>query len=415
MKKICTVLGMITVLLTVNTSFALAAQNLDPSAVSGDVYSDYLPTPKTVAQPYPNGIYIQKDSNGNDIPIHSNYSLNTDACASCHATHTGVGPELLQWASGAETCEACHDGTLGDTYNVVSGIIPGGARTSGGLFGTGNEGIASLSRHSVNEVDISAAPGGNSNPGSDPNSPWNHKFECTSCHDPHGLGGNFRLLNPNPMDMAVANRKTGEVLSTSDNIVFKSVYYPWLTSYPYSTYTKVYVDGVVADSSIYTINSNAGEVVFNSPITKQVSADYVPVFKVEGNVVNKLTVNEQVYYGAGINDFCGACHPDYKNVNTNPASSATVLSGTYASAYAHPVGFQWDGAPVIGLKLATNSQGPNEVTCLTCHVAHGVDEGWWTDWKTTSGWTGTVTAETSGSSSLKRLPNESACQDCHQM
>ena len=131
--------------------------------------------------------------------IHSNYTKNTNACAACHATHTAVGKDLLQWDGETETCMACHDGTAGvATYDVSSGHIgASNAITNGGVFPTGDQ--TSKSMHDVfGGVELTAAPGGNFAPSTTSETArWDQEFSCVSCHSPHAAGGNFRLLNNN--------------------------------------------------------------------------------------------------------------------------------------------------------------------------------------------------------------------------
>lgn len=416
MKKIFSVLALTALLMMAFAVSAMAAQKLDPTAVLGDGKSDYLATPKTTAAAYPDGIYIEKDANGIAKPIHSGYQANTDACASCHATHTAVGASLLQWATVSDACYACHDGTITDTYDVNNGMIAAtGARTFGGLFNTaGDDSIGnatSLSRHNVGAVQISAAPGGNAKGTADGNGQWAVSFECTSCHTPHGQGGNFRILNPDANGIAMARKVTTELATTTDNLTFKASQANWIKGYPYSQYTGVYVgtDPTTAtkQSTGFTTDYRNGTVTFTTAPTGNVYLSYVPALRVTGTVANKLTATEDVQYTTGINGFCGACHTDY---NTEKVTkSGSNLNGTYTEAYRHQVGMNWHGN-VAGLKFGQNY----EVECLTCHVAHGTNVQWWTDWKTKSGWAGTVTTEDAGSSALKRLPNMSACEACHQ-
>jgi len=412
LKRISLILALSLVFVMTIAVTAFAAQNLDSAATKGDNVSDYLATPKNTTAGYPNGIYLQ-DQNGDGVvdEIHSNYQRNTDACASCHATHTGVGASLLQWATVTETCNACHDGTIADTYDVMNGKIAAtGKRTFGGVFMEAvAEGTNSLSRHSVGTVNIGAAPGGaGATATADANgSSWDKQFECTSCHTPHGQGGNYRILTPDVNGLAMLGKKVGVALTTTDNLTFASPDTNWIAGYPYSKYTKVYVNGVAASSKDYTIDYKAGTVTFKVAQTGAVTADYVPAVKVEGTVTGKLTAAENVTYGKGFNKFCGACHTDYNT--SGIAGSGEVLSGTYHEAYRHAVGFAYGSGEKPGLKLATG----NEVTCMTCHVAHGTDQQWWADWKTTSGWLGEVSGENAGSSALKRLPNMSTCEACH--
>jgi predicted CXXCH cytochrome family protein len=412
MKRFSLILALSLTFLLAITATAFAAQNADSAAVKGDGVSDFLATPKNTTSGYPDGIYLEdKNADGIVDDIHSNYQRNTDACASCHATHTGVGAALLQWATVTETCNACHDGTIAQTYDVMNGIIAAtGKRTFGGLFNeAAAEGTNSLSRHSVGTVNIGAAPGGaGASATTDANgSAWANQFECTSCHTPHGQGANFRILTPDVNGLALLGKKVGQALTTTDNLVFTSPDTNWIAGYPYSKSTKIYVDGVAASSTTYTIDYKAGKVTFKAAQTGAVTADYVPAIKVSATVTDKLTAAETVVYGSGFNKFCGACHTDYNT--TGITGAGKNLNGVYHEAYRHAVGFAYSSGQKPGLKLGTG----NEVSCMTCHVAHGTDQGWWTDWKTTSGWAGDVTGENAGSSALKRLPNMSTCEACH--
>ncbi|MCL5046698.1 MAG: hypothetical protein M1598_07925, partial [Actinobacteria bacterium] len=60
----------------------------DTSYVTGAAYNSPGPSYPTTG----NGIYIPSDNvaNGGTTRIHTNFNKNTDACAACHATHTGV-------------------------------------------------------------------------------------------------------------------------------------------------------------------------------------------------------------------------------------------------------------------------------------------------------------------------------------
>ncbi|MHB8170422.1 MAG: cytochrome c3 family protein [Thermincolia bacterium] len=414
-KRISLILALSLAFVLTFAATALAAQISDPAAVKGDAYSDYLATPKNTTNGYPNGIYLQdQNSDGVVDDIHSNYQRNTDACASCHATHTGVGASLLQWASVTETCNACHDGTIAQTYDVMNGQIAAtGKRTFGGVFMEAvAEGTNSLSRHSVGTVNINAAPGGaGATAASDANgTKWGKQFECTSCHTPHGQGGNFRILSPDVNGLAMLGKKTGVALTTLDNLVFTATDTNWIAGFPYSASTKIYVNGVVASSTTYTIDYKNGKVTFNATQTGAVTADYVPAVKVTATVTGKLTAAESVAYGEGFNKFCGACHTDYATANVRGVGK--ILTGTYKEAYRHRVGYQYSSNKA-GLKFGASGAITREVNCMTCHVAHGTDQQWWTDWKTTSGWQGNVTGENAGSSALKRLPNMSTCEACH--
>lgn len=370
---------------------------------------------------------IKYDTPTNKV-IHSNYSANTDACASCHATHTAVGGALLQWRNPSEACMACHDGTVTSTYDVKNGLVgsPTGmtaTKTSGGLFGQGTE--AGLSHHNVTGgMKTAAAMGGSENSTlQDTNGNWGTDFNCAACHTPHGQGGNSRILKADPNGVALANKVTGETLSGSGT-VYQASKANWIAGYPYSQYTKVYVGGVQQTSG-FTIDYRNGKVTFTSAPGSAVTADYVPGIRVQLAISNKLTASETVSYTGGINQFCAACHTDYNTdnaslINQTDGSGKTwttisghTLTGTYRKAYRHGVGMVWDdtahGTTVVsaGNLKFQNVNGPKTqgtVICLTCHFAHGTDDAF----------AGGTTSDTGRGTVLKRQVNMSVCETCHQ-
>ncbi len=188
-----------------------------------DIYGTINPTKFTAdgTTNYPYEIYLPNEQRPDKYRIHSNYSKNTDACASCHATHTAVGKSLLQWYTVYDTCMACHDGTVTTTYNVEDGKIRNSDQPAfGGMFGTGQEEF--VSNHNVTgALEIAAAPGGSSvandiyivgqnQEEKYQKTQWASEFGCESCHSPHGQGGNARILNadPNFVKTAEAGTKT---------------------------------------------------------------------------------------------------------------------------------------------------------------------------------------------------------------
>lgn len=329
---------------------------------------------------------------------HDNFSHNQEACSTCHGKDPAV-----------KTCYACHDGTM-STYNVLDGLIGAtGTRTAGGLFGRGNE--SGLSHHDIDTgITVAAAPGGPEREQADQNGEWTETFTCASCHTIH-KGTNSRLLNPNPNGVAMLRQVTGEVLrAVSPGMIYAGSKPGWIDGYPYSQYTKIYVNGAI-QSTGFAINYWEGTVAFNPAISPaaQVKADYVPGIQVAFVVTGKYTVDEKVTYLEGINEFCGACHTDY-NTATTGINAGHTAGGSYRTAFRHGVGMVWDDLQhntniIQGSQLHfENVHGQSgTVTCLTCHYAHGTDDELMG-----------VNNPDGRSSALKRLGNSTLCEMCHQ-
>ncbi|HEX3015183.1 MAG TPA: cytochrome c3 family protein [Desulfobacteria bacterium] len=472
--------------------------------------------------------------------IHSNYAKNTNACASCHATHTAVGDNLLQWEGETPTCMACHDGSAGvATYDVSNGLIGTSSKiTNGGLFpqNVADSTINSKSMHDVfgdGTTTLAAAPGGNfgtTNTSTTRDSgKWEKDFTCVSCHSPHANGGNFRILEPNVngfADLHTSSAASVNYISwttvaapgTSDGKQFavKAQYTDYNNAQPFYAYLMTAPHGYEVDvttggtaiTSGFTVDNSAGYTVvkFDAAPGGTVSIDGKVALKVKGNIDGYLTEAEKVTYVNGFSDFCGACHTDYNTANTSttsvtngygdrtftainnktnagdwkqlkdpagnalyadpqhtikavaPSHAVSVLTGTFSSAYRHTVGLSagadGHGASAYGLPFEqrvyyTSSGTPSTLgdmkflSCLTCHVAHGTDNKWWTAYSEQRGYDGFPSAAsistteynqayvgpevfdtTNGTnengvqintrgSNLKRMPNMGMCEACH--
>lgn len=229
----------------------------------------------------------------------------------------------------------------------------------------------------------------------------------------------------------------------------------------------VYVSGVKQLSG-YTVDPLKGVIKFDTAPASgaTVTASYAPGMVVQMKVDGKLTTKETVKYQNGINEFCGACHTDYNNVNKAPqfnsdgtpkmsggnqvlgtGSAYKSAIGEYRAAYRHSVGFTRTAATgdtnftdpksldalYPGLKFDTsNPKKPGTVAvtvdCLTCHFAHGTSDQFIKDTLVDMGQdtafggvnaTNSVgdpifkTYDTTRTTALKRLPNMGVCQGCH--
>ncbi|MBO8170078.1 MAG: hypothetical protein H0Z35_12995, partial [Thermoanaerobacteraceae bacterium] len=376
---------------------------------------------------YPYEIYLPNELDPANYRIHTNYTKDTDACASCHATHTAVGESLLQWYTVYDTCMACHDGTVTTTYNVWGGEIgTTGTPTFGGMFGGHN----SASNHNVSgTLSIAAAPGGSTveeivttDKGSEVKR-WSAEFGCESCHSPHGQGGNARILHPDPNGAASAAKAEGGY--TADNGLEKIegvgyVVYAngtearLITGYPYGVTA---YDSSGNEVDVKLDNSNGYTVITPADGIAVIAKVYgTPSIKVTMDIDNYLAADESVTHKSGMNAFCGACHTDYNTENV--AEPYKELNGTYSEAYRHPVGnyaaWALDHEGFVGTKMML--EGPN-LECLTCHVAHGTSQNYWdrTVGDNGTGYYDTATelVELAGSSALKRAPNMATCEACH--
>ena len=408
---------------------------------TGSAFSRTYQTSKFVADGvtnYPYEIYLPNETNPASYRIHSNYAKNTDACASCHSTHTAVGASLLQWYSAYETCMACHDGTVTTTYDVATGTIGalGSKAAMGGAFnGTGG----SASNHNVTgAMSIAAAPGGSTvenivTLGGESKKQWTPEFGCESCHTPHGMGGNARILHPDPNFAATAAKPdlgyavvSGHVYALTDTTYTKALYI--LKEYPYNVSIED-ADGVVA--AAYITNVNGYSEVIGGVATKVYGT---AALTVRMNIENYLVGNaalpadeEKVAHVSGMNAFCGTCHTDYNTdgwtnslyATPQTTSSGAYETGTYSKAHRHQVGNAVN--VVFGTKLAGAAM-PSEngkLECLTCHVAHGVSADFWEASLSAStgeykdDHTATTYVELAGSSALKRQPNMGVCETCH--
>jgi predicted CXXCH cytochrome family protein len=392
-------------------------------------------------------------TNGVANNIHSDYTVNTDACASCHSVHNGQDADgmLLQWTSISETCMACHDGTVTTTYDVVNGHIGStGANTFGGKFAQTAGGV-SASQHNVGIATMSAVPGGNPSGTADGWGTWGTGvLECSSCHDPHGVGGNARILNPNPNGAVKQVQKAAIPDSGAGVYKFSSVTVstnPAIVTVTTSATTQLLTTMAVADFTApynkklpnivekLTIFNAAGadvttsvtkivptnngtakdlEVYYAAGAGNPIYVTYTPFMQVAAtiNPAAKLTSAETVKWTAGMTEFCSACHTDYYGPRTNATTKLPEPKRAYETTEYHHTGNLTNGTK--NYTELGNAGAGTSGNCLTCHYAHGVDQSIWDVTKNTNGslkWVNKT--EVAGSSALKRLPNMGTCETCH--
>ncbi len=164
---------------------------------------------------------------------HGNYTEYTNACTACHGLHSSKFKKLLKGPSVTDLCGTCHDGT-GSKYDEVRGKVRLGpswqdaAYAAAGPFGDrlkAGSGVQATSVHNVmraadptqgidgdaniepDSARVWMAPGSTwtqeGNPNTRPpveyryvSNDWTSWLVCTSCHEPHDRGKNFRILRP---------------------------------------------------------------------------------------------------------------------------------------------------------------------------------------------------------------------------
>jgi predicted CXXCH cytochrome family protein len=432
-------------------SFVLLAAFVLVIAVSGTAYANFGP--------------------------HGGYTGDTDGCAGCHRAHTSFS--TLGWtdlqgeqrtsallisdaANMTDFCYACHgDAAPGASTNVQSGIYDSGP--SGGVAGialnptgvtvfanTNSSYEATLNGGGFDKVGanrtvmsahdmplnatgprVNAKVGAAIMWGGDTNTPIG-SFRCTSCHDPHG-SSNYRLLKDDVNGKTVggynmAGLPNAYVLSNEEG-------------FPTGGFKKG--DAGAADVAAYIPNYTSPQYAKNS--------------------------------GRAMSVWCSACHTDYNlsdGVAGNPTGGTSygvyeAVNGTPLGAkvrHRHPVdvplsvgtdhnaanraltvALEDDAGLPLEMGIGTLASGANHqsakiwdetgnVSCLTCHFAHG-SPATMTGWavaqlagttatpapqKLTPGNTSIVATQGNPmgvnpnfSQSLLRYDNRGVCERCH--
>lgn len=181
----------------------------------------------------------KSDGVNDDLYIHGQFKKATNACASCHVTHTAAGDKLLIQNGIYNTCTACHDGTLGklsvfdmpgDADFDVTNVL-GWDNIGGGSFGGAFNAAENASMHMpTGALEVAAAPGGNRQAqGTDllgnvvDTASWTAEFTCASCHQPHGSASD-RLLTNNPANIGRLDVQIYDWADSDSDGVWNAVY-----------------------------------------------------------------------------------------------------------------------------------------------------------------------------------------------
>lgn len=280
-------------------------------------------------------------------------------CNGCHTMHASADNPadtptgnafLLKQSNSTDTCTRCHNVSYGNTWGTsvdAPGLVYGGGQFVFLLEDNLNDGHAGsdparwIPGHQAGHNVISPDKGTIADPVNSmaPGGSYLAAFmHCTSCHDPHGQGGHFRILYGAP-------------------------YSPKAMGYPYT-----FVNPAPEAVGISWSGSSPGETNSNHPA-----------------------------YNSGMSAWCGNCHGDFHG-GGSPAvlrhPTGVGVGGTIAANYGVYNGTgHYDGDPTLSyLSLVafedpavttTSTDGPSSssrVMCLTCHRAHAssaVNAGRW--------------------------------------
>ena len=280
---------------------------------------------------------------------HGSYTKDTNACASCHDTHSAVGAKLLKAATVNATCKTCHNGT-GSKYNVADGTVAvsdgaGGTTTKAspaGPFGAQDGYVYSqvyavTSNHSIGSVTINKAPGGNYG---GTGVGWTDTLTCGSCHDPHSTSHNYRALMGSRLD-SVSITVYGYAASTVNGDEVATYVYGMNTfcSACHKDFNVGSGSGSVSPTKTYaTTQGGYRHAVGVAPSTKGLTT----TFPLEGSNRNNTDLI-----------FCLTCH----------RAHGTTATGTNASAY------DQNGDSVVNSADVTTAlkRASNMTVCEDCH------------------------------------------------
>ncbi len=277
-----------------------------------------------------------------NLTADEHHDSNEIPCSDCHTMHYGDvtfdreplrpgGPfEHLLLAPEDELCLSCHDGTDPSAPNVVSGE---GAELSGGWFTLGSG--SDENGHTLGSREL---PPGSTRDRVDT------RLRCISCHDPHG-NKYYRNLRPAPGGGEGPGLTSGRETAGSSN------------------------------TSVLMLDASG-------------ASRYAPEsVRFHGSL--------QTGQGAHISAWCGGCHTMMHGDGGDPEMGGSLYGHREAKTVwlQHPVkgipmslsvknghdeNRGWFEDYASRLSVASSGEVPgtpaasdNEITCLTCHAAHG--------------------------------------------
>ncbi|MCI0519681.1 MAG: hypothetical protein L0Z70_05420 [Chloroflexi bacterium] len=280
-------------------------------------------------------------------PHGGGFTATTDACAGCHRAHTAPAPGLLLETTQA-LCLTCHgSAATGADTNVTDGVYQ--------------------NRDAETEVPAQGTPGA-----------------------PLG-GGGFSFYR--------LQGQAAFVATTSSHDVTGTVVDAWGYTGANTGETAPIASGLTCGSC----HDPHGSTTNYRIIPSMVNGVAVTVTSLEANI--DFTAEN---WGAGISEFCAACHPNYN------AGGALTIGGT--THYRHEMNMNWStgtnvnpetvGFQTYTLPLANSGQaGGDVVVCTTCHLPHG---------SSAAQDVNSAGANIAADSSLLRLDNRGVCEVCHQ-
>jgi predicted CXXCH cytochrome family protein len=375
---------------------------------------------------------LNKNMSGNptwaDQSIHGNYQNNTNSCASCHKTHTGIGADLIFTSIQQDACYACHDGTVAPDLEAGSaGCMDGNT-------------LPGYSQHIVDSSDaIKNAPGGNASATAGVTPGWGDMLGCASCHNVHG-SDSYALLNTSISNLDGVSATVATVSSSVPATQGAEYILAWTTvNTSQLPWTKGYYYGLTQQGFAYTAadgttaygpkvtngmqvlmtyrwDASQGKYVLDFPLWKSGSAtpgvfqldastgtviDYKHGLAYGGTAPTALAAGTAISLGIGISVqpyeekiagvqttfnrsffddtyanynegsgrqlslFCGQCHTDY--VADYQLTVAKNSNAATAGVLDPTAGY---GSKYMA-NVYRHTTDTDEFSCTRCHFAHG--------------------------------------------